>query len=39
MHCYRTGRDDWFQFVGIHSTGHGPQQPIDVIYVDRQHRC
>ncbi len=37
MHCYRTGRDDWFQFVGIHSTGHGPQQPIDVIYVDRQH--
>ncbi|MFM8287359.1 MAG: ThuA domain-containing protein [Planctomycetaceae bacterium] len=37
MHSYRTGRDDWFQFVGIHSTGHGPQQPIDVIYVDRQH--
>jgi len=37
MHCYRTGRDDWFQFVGIHSTGHGPQLPIDVVYVDRQH--
>ena len=37
MHCYRTGTDDWFQFVGIHSTGHGPQKPIDVTIVDREH--
>lgn len=37
MHCYRTGRDDWFQFVGIHSTGHGPQKPIDVTFLDRSH--
>ena len=26
MHSYRLpGRDDWFQFVGIQSTSHGPQ--------------
>ncbi len=37
MHCYRTGTDDWFKFVGIHSTGHGPQQPIEVKYVDKEH--
>ncbi len=37
MHCYRVGTDDWFQFVGIHSTGHGPQKPIDVTFVDRTH--
>lgn len=37
MHCYRVGTDDWFKFVGIHSTGHGPQKPIDVTFVDREH--
>lgn len=37
MHCYRVGTDDWFQFVGIHSTGHGPQKPIDITFVDRDH--
>jgi putative membrane-bound dehydrogenase-like protein len=37
MHCYRTGKDDWFQFVGIHSTGHGPQKPIDITFLDRSH--
>jgi putative heme-binding domain-containing protein len=37
MHCYRTGKDDWFQFVGIQSTSHGPQKPIDVTYLDRAH--
>jgi len=37
MHCYRVGTDDWFQFVGIHSTGHGPQKPIDVTFVHRDH--
>jgi len=24
MHCYRTGTDDWFEFVGVQSPGHGP---------------
>lgn len=37
MHCYRTGTDDWFQFVGIHSTGHGPQKPIDVTFIEKDH--
>lgn len=37
MHCYRVGTDDWFQFVGIHSTGHGPQKPIEITFVDRDH--
>ena len=37
MHCYRTGKDDWFQFVGIQSSGHGPQKPIDVTFLDRNH--
>lgn len=35
MHCYRTGTDDWFQFVGIQSSAHGPQQPIAVRFVDK----
>jgi putative heme-binding domain-containing protein len=37
MHCYRTGRDDWFQFIGLQSTGHGPQKPIDITFLDRAH--
>ncbi|MBI4663766.1 MAG: ThuA domain-containing protein [Verrucomicrobia bacterium] len=37
MHCYRTGTDDWFKFVGIQSTGHGPQEPIAVDFVDAEH--
>jgi type 1 glutamine amidotransferase len=37
MHCYRVGTDEWFQFVGIHSTGHGPQKPIDVTYIEKEH--
>ncbi|MEZ6127661.1 MAG: discoidin domain-containing protein [Planctomycetaceae bacterium] len=24
MHCYRTGDDRWFEFVGMQSPGHGP---------------
>ena len=37
MHCYRTGTDDWFQFVGLQSTGHGPQQPIEITFNDPAH--
>jgi type 1 glutamine amidotransferase len=37
MHCYRTGTDDWFKFVGIQSTGHGPQEPIEVTFVAPEH--
>jgi len=37
MHCYRTGTDDWFKFVGIQSAAHGPQEPIAVTFVDTAH--
>jgi len=37
MHCYRTGTDDWFKFIGIQSTGHGPQEPIAIQFVDTDH--
>ena len=33
MHCYRTGTEDWFQFVGIQSSAHGPQEPIVVRFL------
>lgn len=37
MHCYRIGTDEWFKFVGIHSTGHGPQEPIAIDFVNQDH--
>lgn len=37
MHCYRTGTDDWFSFCGIQSASHGPQNPIEVKFVNAEH--
>lgn len=49
MHSYRVAGFDqevkgtgkpatlWFEFIGMKSTGHGPQKPIDVVYTDRNH--
>lgn len=48
MHSYRFGNfkqkvdpssenGKWFEFLGLQSSGHGPQQPIDIIYVDKEH--
>ncbi|MCE9606859.1 MAG: discoidin domain-containing protein [Planctomycetia bacterium] len=37
MHCYRSGTDEWFKFCGVHSTGHGPQEPISITNVDAAH--
>ena len=38
MHSYRLpGKEDWFEFVGIQSAKHGPQKPIEVTFVDREH--
>jgi putative membrane-bound dehydrogenase-like protein len=37
MHCYRTGTDDWFKFLGLQSSGHGPQKPIAISYVEKEH--
>jgi hypothetical protein len=38
MHCYRSAgypkvTTPWFEFTGLASTGHGPQEPIEVSYV------
>ncbi|HVX13521.1 MAG TPA: ThuA domain-containing protein [Pirellulales bacterium] len=37
MHCYRVGTSDWFEFVGIQSSGHGPQLPIGIEFVSKDH--
>jgi len=37
MHCYRTGTDDWFKFIGIQSAAHGPQEPIAIRFIDHDH--
>jgi type 1 glutamine amidotransferase len=38
MHCYRVqGWDEWFKFVGITSSGHGPQKPIELTYTVKDH--
>jgi type 1 glutamine amidotransferase len=40
MHSYRTEgypkATPWFEFTGLASTGHGPQAPIDIRYIDRE---
>ncbi|QEG30126.1 Trehalose utilization [Gemmata obscuriglobus] len=40
MHSYRTEgfpkSTPWFDFTGLATTGHGPQMPIDVRYIDRE---
>ena len=37
MHSFRTGTDAWFKHLGIQSSGHGPQEPIAINFVDAQH--
>jgi type 1 glutamine amidotransferase len=37
MHCYRTGKPDWFEFCGIQSSGHGPQKPIEITFNDPEN--
>ncbi|HYE33721.1 MAG TPA: PVC-type heme-binding CxxCH protein [Methylomirabilota bacterium] len=37
MHSYRTGTDDWFKFVGIQSSSHGPQEPIALSFGTNDH--
>jgi putative heme-binding domain-containing protein len=42
MHCYRTDgwnrkvATPWMKFTGLISTGHGPQEPIAVRFIDRE---
>ncbi|MEQ1827689.1 MAG: discoidin domain-containing protein [Pirellula sp.] len=37
MHSFRLGTDAWFKHLGLQSTGHGPQEPIDIAFVDTNH--
>lgn len=37
MHSYRIDNSDWFEFVGIQSSRHGPQLPISIVFVDKEH--
>lgn len=41
MHSYRSEgfptATPWFEFTGLPSTGHGPQAPIDISFVDSQN--
>jgi type 1 glutamine amidotransferase len=41
MHSYRSEgypnkTTPWFEFTGLHSTGHGPQVPISISFVDKE---
>ena len=47
MHCYRfgdfgkplaAGADNarWFEYLGVQSTGHGPQEPVAIAFTDRE---
>jgi hypothetical protein len=48
MHCYRIGpasepatagspRAAWFDYLGLQSSGHGPQEPIAITYLEKNH--
>ncbi|MEC5127657.1 ThuA domain-containing protein [Verrucomicrobiales bacterium BCK34] len=37
MHSFRGKTDQWFKHIGIQSSSHGPQEPIDVKYVEKDH--
>ncbi|MGZ0166956.1 MAG: DUF7133 domain-containing protein [Planctomycetales bacterium] len=37
MHCYRTGDNQWFDFVGMQSPGHGPHYSYTVDNVKPDH--
>lgn len=32
-----TPTSQWFEYLGIQSTGHGPKKPIAIVYVDKEH--
>ena len=37
MHSFRTGEDKWFKHLGLQSNSHGPQEPIAITFVDKEH--
>jgi type 1 glutamine amidotransferase len=47
MHCYRIGKASepaefgtphglWFEYLGLQSSGHGPQEPISISHLDKE---
>jgi len=47
MHCYRIGKPNdpvtlgtphgfWFEYLGLQSSGHGPQEPIAISFTDKE---
>jgi type 1 glutamine amidotransferase len=38
MHSYGIGKNPkWVEFLGLQTTGHGPQEPIEVVYTEPRH--
>lgn len=48
MHCYRIGSPStpaqagtphawWFEYLGLQSSSHGPQKPISITHLDKEH--
>ena len=37
MHCYRTGDNRWFDFVGLRSPGHGPHYSYSAENLEPEH--
>jgi hypothetical protein len=48
MHCYRIGNPGspvtlgtphgyWFEYLGLQSSGHGPQEPISITFTDKDN--
>lgn len=37
MHSFRGGNDVWFKHLGLQSSGHGPQEPIDIHFGPNKH--
>jgi len=37
MHSFRNGTDKWFRHLGLASRSHGPQEPIEISFVDKDH--
>ncbi len=37
MHSFRNGTDQWFKHLGLQSASHGPQEPIAIEFVEKDH--
>ena len=37
IHSFRNGTDQWAKHLGLHSTGHGPQEPVSIEFTNPDH--